>query len=199
MTATLEEIRGYLDGLGYRYSFDEEEGFFSLLFNTETYRDEEGEATVRLVIYVADKGNTFGCLATGLYVVRNEPHEAAILRSLMYANALRKFVRFEMDHSGGEVLASIVIPVADSRLTEEQFRVTVEFLLTAVEETYPMIMHARETGKVSAIRPAEYERQKLVERVGRLSDESRAKVLKALDEALEKAGPLGGDEELDRL
>ena len=199
MTTTNEEVRGFLEKSGYRFSFDEEQGCFTLGFYTDYYRDVSGEGHLRLAVYTADEGRAFGIVAKRLYVLQDELREASVLKALLFANALWRFARFELDVADGEAAASVVIRVMDARLTEEQVLGGIRYLYSAIDETYPMIMRARETGEVRALSPAEAEVEAVVERTGNLTSEGRAKVIQALDEALAKAGESTSSDAPERL
>ena len=199
MTTTNEEVRGFLEKSGYRFSFDEKQGCFSLSFYTDSYRSVSGEGGVHIAVYTADEGRAFGIVAKRIYVIRDEPREASVLKALLFANALWRFARFELDIADGEVAASVVIRVLDARLTEEQVLGGLNYLVTAVNETYPMIMRARETGEVRALSPAEAEVEAVVVRTGNLTGQGRAKVIQALDDALAKAGESASPDDLERL
>ena len=192
MPTTLQDIQGYLDQAGYdKYDLQEEKSRIVMSFNMQQYTNPDGEKSVRVLIVVTDEGRACLLLIPRLYVHADEPNGPSVLKTLLYCAYLSEGVSFSLDVADGEIRASVRILLEDAALTFQQFRGSLDKLLSDVDSTHGMVVTAKETGEIKPIESGEERIERLARSIGELSDDSGARVRTALDGMIAKdpSGP----------
>lgn len=142
MGATLEQIAGYLDAKGWAYKLDEEEN--RILTGIQADNIEN----FLIVIQLDEDGEFFELFAPRvLSGVKDHPHKAAILQTMLSISWETKMLQWEYDPSDGEIRAIIEFPLEDSTLTERQFNRCLYSLVELVDEiALPRLQTVMETG-----------------------------------------------------
>lgn len=142
MGATLEQIAGYLDAKGWAYKLDEEEN--RILTGIQADNIEN----FLIVIQLDEDGEFFELFAPRvLSGVKDHPHKAAILQTMLAISWETKMLQWEYDPSDGEIRAIIEFPLEDSTLTERQFNRCLYSLVELVDEiALPRLQTVMETG-----------------------------------------------------
>lgn len=143
MGATLEQIAGYLDNKGWKYRLDEQESRIL----TGVYADNIEDFLI--VIQLDEDGEFFELFAPRVLTgVKDHPHKAAILQTMLCISWETKMLQWEYDPSDGEIRAIIEFPLEDSTLTERQFNRCLYSLVELVDEiALPRLQAVMETGE----------------------------------------------------
>ncbi len=142
MAVSVQEIGGYLDQLGWDYRIDEEED--RIVTGVEGDRVED----FLIVIQLDEDGKFFRIFAPQvLSGVKDHPHKAAILQTMLVISWETKMLQWEYDPSDGEIRAIIEFPIEDSTLTEKQFNRCLSGLVQLVDSVaIPRLHEVMETG-----------------------------------------------------
>ncbi|WP_448380676.1 hypothetical protein [Gloeomargarita sp.] len=143
MATTLTEIAGYLDQVGWVYEVKTAEQ--RILTRVKgTYLD-----SLFLVMQLEEEGEFFKLYAPQvLSGLKEHPHRAAALQTLLTISWETKMVQWEYDPSDGEVRAIIEFPLEDAPLTARQFWRCVHGLVRIVDEkAVPRLQQTLATGE----------------------------------------------------
>ena len=187
MATTLQQVKGYLDEKGFKYSIDEKKQLIRTGFNMDHYVDSDGDKSVRIVVRLYEDGEFIEVLAPNLYTYKDGPNALALLQACLIASWRTKMVQFEYDPSDGEIRATIEVPIEDSTMTSRQFHRILGGLLTFVDKFHPMLKEAMDTGKI--VPPDDEDRRmtEVMEMLRRLGPEGLKKVLDAAGQAADGA------------
>ncbi|MBW4422708.1 MAG: YbjN domain-containing protein [Myxacorys californica WJT36-NPBG1] len=143
MGTTLKQIASYLDAKGWKYKVDQE-GWRIL---TGVYGEHIEDFLI--VIQLDEDGEFFEIFAPRVLAgVKNHPHKAAILQTMLCISWETKMLQWEYDPSDGEIRAIIEFPLEDSTLTERQFNRCLHSLVQLVDElALPRLKTVMETGE----------------------------------------------------
>jgi hypothetical protein len=143
MGTTLKQIASYLDAKGWKYKVDQE-GWRIL---TGVYGEHIEDFLI--VIQLDEEGEFFEIFAPRVLAgVKNHPHKAAILQTMLCISWETKMLQWEYDPSDGEIRAIIEFPLEDSTLTERQFNRCLHSLVQLVDElALPRLKMVMETGE----------------------------------------------------
>ena len=143
MGATLEQIAGYLNKKGWKYRLDQEHHRILTGVRAENLED------FLIVIQLDEDGEFFELFAPRvLSGVKNHPHKAAILQTMLCISWETKMLQWEYDPSDGEIRAIIEFPLEDSTLTERQFNRCLFSLIELVDEiALPRLQAVMDTGE----------------------------------------------------
>jgi hypothetical protein len=143
MGATLEQIAKYLDNAGWKYRIDEEESRIL----TGVYAEHIDNFLI--VVQLDEDGEFFELFAPRvLSGVKDHPHKAAILQTMLSISWETKMLQWEYDPTDGEIRAIIEFPLEDSMLTERQFNRCLHSLIQIVDEmAMPRLKAVMETGE----------------------------------------------------
>lgn len=198
MATSLEELKAFIEEVGWHC--EEHDGkYLSMVFDTESYRNPDGEATVLLIADVMDEGAAWRVFAPKFYMFEDGPNPLAMLKACMSAGYLSKFVSYELDLTDGELRAAIEIPLQDSPLTASQVRRSINQVLWAVNYYHPMIAGARETGQVVPPNREALRLASLAKEISLLSPAALERVRAGLDKAIARAAAASSSEEAESL
>jgi hypothetical protein len=143
MGATLRQIATYLDNAGWNYKLQEEES--RILTGVQADYVEN----FLIVVQLDEDGEFFELFAPRvLSGVKDHPHKAAILQTMLSISWETKMLQWEYDPSDGEIRAIIEFPLEDSILTERQFNRCLHGLIQIVDEmAMPRLRAVMETGE----------------------------------------------------
>ena len=119
-----------------------EDGAILIQYNTEKYRDPQGEANVLVAIQLENEGKFLKIFVPNAFSYHEGPYKAVVLQAALFVNFQSKMLQFEYDPRDGEIRAMVEFPLEDSPLTEEQFFRAFHGLCVLVEEYSPFIHHA---------------------------------------------------------
>lgn len=142
MAVNVQEIAEYLDQLGWDYRIDEEEERIVTGVEGDNVED------FLIVVQLDEDGKFFRVFAPQvLSGVKDHPHKAAILQTMLVISWETKMLQWEYDPSDGEIRAIIEFPIEDSKLTEKQFNRCLSGLVQLVDTVaIPRLQEVMETG-----------------------------------------------------
>lgn len=190
MATTLEQLTGFLDEFDLKYHADEENTLILIGFccnPKSTYRDEDGEAYVRMVIRIQEDGDFLSVFVPNAWNIDACPHKAAVFEVLTCIPAQYKMLRFDYDPTDGEIRPNIELSLEDSSITSRQFHRMVIGVLQGIQRFDRVIRRAMNSGEVS---------------FADLQDEEEEQQQPASDEIIrlrELAERAGGVEALEKL
>ena len=153
MATTIDEVTGFLDEYELRYRVDEVRKPILVGFGCEaeksTYRDQDGDPYVRIVIQISEDGEFLAVFAPNAWSIENCPHKGVVFEALSSIQTQYKMLRFDYDPTDGELRPNMELPIEDSSLTSRQFHRMIHGMLGAIERFHPVIRHAMEHGEVS--------------------------------------------------
>ena len=153
MATTIEELKGFLDEFDLKYQVDERHDAILIGFtcNPEesTYRDEDGDAYVRLVIRLQEGGEFLSVFAPSAWNIDDCLYKAAVFEAIASIQTRYKMLRFDYDPTDGEIRPNIELPVEDSAVTSRQFHRLIHGVLHGIRRFDRVIRHAMESGEVS--------------------------------------------------
>lgn len=189
MPTNLSEIKGFLDEFGLKYQVDEERDAIILGFNCSnengTYRDEDGDAHLQIVIRVLEKGEFLAVFVPNAWNIADSVVKPLILEACVSFQMRYKMLRFDYDQDDGEIRPNIELPLENSSLTSRQFHRLVHGVLHGVQQFDRVMRNTIETGEVS------FECLDEADQAPPVSDETAR-----LNELVERAG---GIDELEKL
>jgi hypothetical protein len=143
MGTTLKQISSYLTNKGWKHRVDEE----GSRILTGVYGEHLEDFLI--VIQLDEDGEFFEMFAPRvLSGVKDHPHKAAILQTMLCISWETKMLQWEYDPSDGEIRAIIEFPLEDSTLTERQFNRCLHSLVQLVDElALPRLQAVMETGE----------------------------------------------------
>ena len=141
MATTYETICGFLEKREIDFQ-RHEDGAILVQYNTEKYRDTQGDANVLVAIELEEEGRFFKIYVPHAFSYHEGPYKAVVLQAALFVNFQTKMLQFEYDPRDGEIRAMVEFPLEDSPLTEEQFFRAFRNLFVLVEEYSPFIHHA---------------------------------------------------------
>jgi hypothetical protein len=148
MATTYDTIRGFLDGPGCTYQFDDEQQLLVTGFKTEHYVNTDGEKGLAVIIKLEENGEFLKVFSPAVYRVDPEHHQLGVFLALLHICWRTKMLQYEYDPTDGEIRAIIEFPLEDAELTERQFMRIVFSLVELVDRYDPIIRRAIDTGEV---------------------------------------------------
>lgn len=199
MATTLDEMRSFLDEYDLKYRVDETRNAILISFGCEEeesgYRDDDGDAHVRLVIQLSEEGGFVAVFAPNAWNIDDCPNKAAVFEALASIQSQYKMVRFDYDPTDGEIRPNMEHAVEDSSMTSRQLHRMIQGMLGVIHRFHPVIKHAMDHGEVSFASLQDEERSSPPsEETSRLMDLARrAGGIEALEKLLGGAPPGEGD------
>jgi hypothetical protein len=197
MATSIEEVKGFLDEYDLRYMAHESEGVILIGFGCKreqtTYRDDDGDAHLKLIIEVGENGEFVRVFAPFAWRLAGCIHKAAVLGVLPALQARYKMLRFDYDPDDGELQANVELPLEDASLTSSQFHRAVHAVLHGTQHFDPVIRRAMQTGEVALEMLDEKRRGRMERRIDALAAEAGGP--DELEQAIAGSGPAVDDEE----
>lgn len=145
MPTTLQEIAGFLDDSGLRHDLRDEH--LLIPFETDAYRNPDGEPTLLLAIRLEEDGRYFKLFAPTAFRAVGEFRDA-FLRAAAIVQWKTKLVQFEFDEDDGEVRPIVEFPLEDAPLTRRQLDRCIRGLVQLLEVYATPLRTALVTGVV---------------------------------------------------
>ncbi len=149
MPVTIGEIKQHLDALGVKYmnpSRDEPE--CGIRFSTASYANCDGDHSLLLICRLSDDGQYLELSAPNALNTSNCRYKAALFSAMLQIALLTKHVQLEHDPKDGEVRFAIDYPVCDGTVTAAQVDRMIHVLIGILEQYYPVLRHAMDSGKI---------------------------------------------------
>lgn len=128
MGANLKQIANYLDNLGWDYRLDDEEDRIITGVEADNLED------FLIIVQLDEEGKFFRVFTPQVLAgIKDHPHKAAILQTMLAISWETKMLQWEYDPSDGEIRAIIEFPLEDSILTERQFHRCLSGLIQIVD------------------------------------------------------------------
>lgn len=121
---------------------------FGVRFETASYVNPSGERSLLLVCEVHDNGQYVEVYAPRALDASNCRYKAALFAVMLQIGFMTRHLQLEHDQTDGEVRFAVDIPVADGTVTAHQLRYMIRCLIQCLEEFYPVLRHAMDTGKI---------------------------------------------------
>lgn len=132
----VQAIKKYLEDQNYKFKHDEEKKRFALGFNTEKYRDKDGDSSLQIHIIYADD-DLLRVSTPWLYEFDlNKVDYATVASAIAWYQFEYKFLSMSLDPRDGELRISLDIPMFDGRVHPNQIKRLTTFCFQFAEETY---------------------------------------------------------------
>jgi hypothetical protein len=143
MGVTLQQIAQYLDNQDWSYRLDQEAD------RIVTGLEAENVEQFLIVVQLDEDGGFFRLFAPQVLAgVKDHPHKAAILQTMLAISWETKMLQWEYDPFDGEIRAIIEFPLEDSSLTERQFNRCLGGLIQIVDRVaIPRLKEVMKTGQ----------------------------------------------------
>ena len=149
MPITLSEIRSHCEQLGFKVTVPPGQSVeLGIRFSTHSYIDADGDHSLLLICKLADDGTYLEVFAPNALNSSKCKYKAALFSAMLYVNFMTRYLQLEHDVEDGEIRASVDFPVADGTVTKEQLEIMIRVIALCLEEYYPVLKHAMETGKI---------------------------------------------------
>jgi sulfatase modifying factor 1 len=148
MAVTLDDVAQLLDEQGLHYSRDEHTGALRAGFETETYRDQHGDAGVQLILEVDETGEWLQIFSPAAYSLASCRNLAAALEAFTGIQWRTKLVCFEYDASDGEIRPAVTHAIEDTSLSGAQLSTLIRAIPVVLDSYHPVIVRAMNTGVV---------------------------------------------------
>jgi hypothetical protein len=141
MSATLTQITQFLDHREWKYDLQPENE------RIITGVMAENVDPFLIIISLKENGEYLEIATPQLLQIRDHIYKGVLFQTLLAISWSCKLLRWEYDPMDGEVRASIVFPLEDATLTEQQFNRCLSALIHIVDQTaMPRIKAVLETG-----------------------------------------------------
>jgi len=197
MPVTAQELEGMLKQSELRFE-QKGLGTFVLAFKTRNFKDTQGRDALLVAIQLDEDGGYIKFFAPLAFTIQG-PHADAFLKACMQIQWMTRLIQFEFDANDGEVRPMVEFPIEDGKITLRQFQRCLYGLTSLVDDAYPTLKRALDTGVVSfedtpggsKEDPLQALRQ-LIEKLRSSKDPADQARLKALEDLLKSMG--GGSE-----
>ncbi len=178
MPTSIQEIKGFLEAEGLKYTHREGTNFLLTGFRVPKYRNAENANLLELFIAVEEHGEFLKVGAPNAYKFApngNSFHKLALFQTLLQISHMTKMVQFEYDADDGEIQAIVEFPLEDSPLTRRQLMRCLNGLTETIDRWHQDIVDAIKGGvtpeSADAVKAAfeEFMKKRREERVRRLS------------------------------
>lgn len=146
MTATLDQIGKLLTEENLK-STKVSDHTLRLGFNTSNFTNRKGEKSLVILLQVRDGGQYLAAQAPNAFRLSGD-HMHAGMDLLLRLQWAWKLVRFEYDHTDGEIRPSAELPLGTMELDAGSLAVFIRTLVYVIESTVPAFEHAIKTGEV---------------------------------------------------
>ncbi len=147
MATTLDEVSHFLEQRDLKFSVQDDNTIVTGFGGLAAYRDDDGDAHLRVVIQVQEDGRYLQIFAPEAYRV---PAESAgpFLQACAMIQWRTKLIQFEYDAQDGEVRPVVEFPLMDALLTSSQLMRAVNGLVELVDTYHPVLERAAREGVV---------------------------------------------------
>jgi len=196
MATTLSDLKKFLDKARLNYEVHKEHSIIAIGFSCTpdetTYRDGSGEATVRLIVRLAEEGEFVAVIAPRAWSLEDSDHVSTVCEVAARIQSRMKLVRFDLDDEG-YLHPNIEIPLESAPMSAAQLRRAITGVLLVIRRFDAVICHARDTGEVDFEREASEPPEPAADiaRILDLADDAGG--IDAIERLLGGGGPLPTD------
>jgi hypothetical protein len=140
MSATLDQIAGFLDNRGWRYRPEPQKQRILTGVKSEQVDD------FLIVIQLREDGEYLSLFAPQLLFLKDHVFKGVAFQTMLEIAWEVKLLRWEYDPSDGEVRTSVVMALGDAPLTEKQFNRLLSGLIQLTEQGVERLKVVLETG-----------------------------------------------------
>lgn len=149
MPITIPELIAHTEELGFKIIVPpDRDTDFGLRFATSSYLNPEGEHSLLLICQVADDGRYLEVFAPGALNAASCKYKGALFATMVQLSFMTKHLQIEHDPSDGEIRLAVDLPVVDGTVTARQLSAMIHCLIHCLEEYYPVLRHAMDTGRI---------------------------------------------------
>lgn len=150
MAISLEQLEGYLLQDDLKYVIDDER--IMLSFGMDDYVSPvNGEKSLLIGIRVDDEGHYAEICAPRLYDAGRAPNVGRLAELLLHLGFCHRQVRFGLDRSDGEVMATVSFDPVDGTVSYQAFIRWLRWLPGFIDFWHPVIDLAIRTGELPAL------------------------------------------------
>ena len=146
MAATLDQIGKLLTEENLKWT-KVSDHTLRLGFNTSNFTNGNGEKSLVILLQVRDGGQYLAAHAPDAFRLSGD-HMYAAMDLLLRLQWAWKLVRFEYDHTDGEIRPSAELPLGTMELDAGSLAVFIRTLVYVIESTVPAFEHTITTGEV---------------------------------------------------
>jgi len=147
MATTYEEIIGYLNEEGLRFTDLREKGKDGLALRFASGPDDDMPEVV--FIRLDENGEFIHFYEPKRYRYAEGEHKEKVLQTLLVIQWESKMLQWEYDPNDGEIRACIELPLEDAKLTKRLFMRVLRVLVQAMDHYHDRIKNVMETGEDS--------------------------------------------------
>jgi len=149
MPITLAQIASHCDSLGLKTTIPPDQSVeLGIRFGTRSYIDSDGDHSLLIICKLDEDGRYLEVYAPQALNSSKCKYKAALFSCMLHITFMTRHLQLEHDPEDGEVRFAIDLPVADGTVTAEQLEIMIRFIVICLEEYYPVLKHAMETGKI---------------------------------------------------
>lgn len=157
MPTSLEEIAEFLSNQAISHDVRPEYSDIITIFDTQNYKNEDGEKKLPIVILLEEKGRFIKIFSPRCYQYTHSKYKEAFFKTLLAISFHTKMVQFECDQYEEGIYAMVEFPIEDATLSEKQV-VRALFSIVHVLERYDSVIRsALDTGLIAFGRSQEDE------------------------------------------
>jgi hypothetical protein len=149
MPTSLKEIAEFLSNQGLCHDVRPEYSDIITIFDTENYKNEEGERKLPIVILVEEKGKFIKIFSPRCYRYSKSRYKEAFFKTLLAISFHTKMVQFECDQYEEGIYAMVEFPIEDSKLSEKQLIRSLFSIVRVLERYDSVIRSALDSGMIS--------------------------------------------------
>jgi hypothetical protein len=149
MPTNLKEIAKFLSNQGLCHDVRPEYSDIITIFDTENYKNEEGEKKLPIVILVEEKGRFIKIFSPRCYRYSNSRYKEAFFKTLLAISFHTKMVQFECDQYEEGIYAMVEFPIEDSKLSEKQLIRSLFSIVRVLERYDSVIREALDSGIIA--------------------------------------------------
>lgn len=147
MATTLAEVSHFLDQRDLKYGVSNDTTIVTGFGDLASYRDDDGEPHLRVVIQIQEDGRYIQIFAPEAYRVPEE-NAGPFLQACAMIQWRTKLIQFEYDAEDGEVRPVVEFPLMDALLTSSQLMRAVNGLVELVDSYHGVLDRAATEGIV---------------------------------------------------
>jgi len=196
MAMTIQEVERHLQAEGLKYQRIRDAAVGLVFGDLRRYRNPEGEPRLLVVVSLEENGEYLKVFAPQAFTAQG-PHVDDFLRACAMIQWATKLIQFEYDPSDGEIRPIVEFPIEDGTVTQKQLARCVHAVVGLLEEYYPALQQALETGKVALPGREEALAGMLRQLLGQLPPDQLARLLEDLESRGRGQGGSGGGSTTD--
>lgn len=151
MATTFQQVKDFMAAAGFSCSHDDEDEMTFVSFRCDadatTYRNEDGESKIEIVVQLCNKGESMAIFAPGVWSLEACEHPRAVCEAAARIQACMKYIRFDLGEDM-DLQPNVEIPLYSAPLEAAQLKHSISCILYAVRKYDPVIRQAMQSGEV---------------------------------------------------